>query len=264
MATHQQFLPLGYSTRHVVDTLWALVGRELRIRYKGSFFGIVWAVLSPLGTVAILHFVFTRILSIAIPNFSSYLYAGLLPWIWMQAAVQTGASTLNDNSDLVRTPFFAKPLLPAAITCTNFLFYLLALPVLLGMILFEGLPLTRALLALPVIWIVQGILTLAFTVLIAAIGVLIRDVQHLMGVVLMFWFYLTPVFYDLKQIPPGAARWFSLNPMTAIVAAHRTVTLYGQLPDWNALGRVALIGVVLLGFSLALFRTLEDAFVEEA
>jgi lipopolysaccharide transport system permease protein len=264
MAKREGSLPASTSTGHLVDTLRALVGRELRMRYKGSFFGIIWAVLSPLGTVVVLQFVFTRILSLATPNFSAFIYSGLLPWVWFSAAVLTGATTLTDNRDLVRTPFFAKPLLPGVITCTNFLLYLFALPVLLALIVADGLPLTRALVALPAIWIVQAILTLGFTVLIAAIGVFIRDVQHLMGVVMVFWFYLTPIFYDAKQVPPDAARWFSLNPMTAIVSAHRNVTLYGRFPDWRELGYWGLISAGLLTVSLLVFRALEDAFIEEA
>ena len=95
------------------------------------------------------------------------------------------------------------------------------------------------------IWIVQGILTLGFTVLIAAIGVLIRDVQHLMGVVLMFWFYLTPIFYELKQMPAAARAGLPQSDDT-IVTAHRAVTLYGQFPNWTALGGWRWWGAVVL------------------
>jgi ABC-type polysaccharide/polyol phosphate export permease len=164
---------------------------------------------------------------------------------------------------LVRLPFFSKPLLPSVITCTNFLLYLFALPVLLLMMAFDGLPLTRALLALPIVWAVQWILTLGVTVLIAALGILIRDVQHLMGVIMLLWFYLTPIFYDLSRLPATTARWFVLNPMTAIVSAHRAITLRGEFPDWGSLAAVALAGTAVLVLSLRIFRTLEDAFIEQ-
>jgi ABC-type polysaccharide/polyol phosphate export permease len=252
--------PLGRMT----DTLLALVGREFRIRYKGSFFGLLWAVLSPLGTVAILQFVFGRVMSVSVPHFEAFIYSGLLPWIWFSAAVQTGATTLVENRDLVRTPFFVKPLLPGVVTCTNFILYLAALPVLLFLLVADGIPVTRAVLALPAVWLCQAVLTLGTTVLIAAIGVLVRDVQHLMGVVLLFWFYLTPIFYDLDQVPRESMRWFSLNPMTPIISAHRAVTLYGRYPSWSELALWTLIGFVVLFVSLRIFRALEDAFVEEA
>jgi lipopolysaccharide transport system permease protein len=247
-----------------VDTFRTLVGREFRMRYKGSVLGILWATLSPLGTVVILQFVFTRVLAIPIPNFAAFLYSGILPWVWFSTAVQGGATTLTENRDLVRTPFFTKSLLPAVITCSNFVMYLFAFPVLLGLILVDNLPLTRALLALPAIWIVQGLLTLSFTVLVAAVGVLVRDVAHLMGIILTFWFYLTPIFYDLKQAPGNSARWLALNPMSAMVSAHREVVLYGRFPDWTELGTWMVIALALFGLSIAVFRGLEDTFIDQA
>jgi lipopolysaccharide transport system permease protein len=264
MAQSRESVRLGESAGHLADTLRALVGREFRMRYKGSFFGVVWSVLSPLGTVIILQLVFTKILTFATPHFGAFLYSAMLPWVWFQSAVQTSATTLADNRDLVRTPFFAKPLLPGAVTCTNFLLYLCALPVMFGLLMVEGIHVTWAIAALPVIWVVQGILTLGFTFLIAAIGILVRDVQHLMGVVLTFWFYLTPIFYDSKQIPRDLARWFALNPMVAVTSAHRGVILYGEFPNWRELGMWGLIGVGILMVSLVIFRQLEDAFIDRA
>lgn len=264
MALRQRVLPVSESTGHFVDTLRALVSREFRVRYKGSFFGILWAVINPLGSVVILWFLFTKVLKIPIPHFPALLYSALLPWVWFQTTVMTGANTLMENRALVRTPFFSKPLLPWAVTCTNFLLYLLALPVLFALMIYDGLPLTRALLALPAIWLVQWVLTLAFTVLIAAIGILVRDVQHLIGVILLFWFYLTPIFYDPRQIPPDIARWFAYNPMFSIVTAHRAVTVYGHMPDWVSMGTLILISTGLLIVSLLIFRSLEDAFIDAA
>jgi homopolymeric O-antigen transport system permease protein len=245
------------------DVLTTLVGRELRIRYKGSMLGLLWAILSPLGTVVILHVLFTKILPLNIPHYPAFVYSGLLPWTWFQSAVLTGASTLMDNRDLVRKPFFPRPLLPAVVMTTNFMLYLLALPVLVVLLLGEGLRLSPALLLLPLVWLVQAIFTLACAVLVAALGVLIRDVQHLLGVGMLLWFYLTPIFYDVDRIAADKARWFALNPMAVIVQAHRAITLGGTGPDWAALGTWAVVGVGLLAASLFVFQALQDAFVEQ-
>ena len=264
MAQSPHLTTVGGSLGHFIDTLRALVGREFRMRYKGSFFGILWAVINPLGTVVIIWFLFTKIMVIPVFKFPVFLYSALLPWTWFATSVQTGSSTLIENRTLVRTPFFAKPLLPWSVTCTNFVLYLLALPVLFGLMYFQGVQVTTALAVLPVIWVVQWIFTLAFTILIAGIGVVVRDVQHLIGIFLMFWFYLTPVFYELKQVPPHIARWYAYNPMVPIIDAHRAVTLYGHYPNWMSLGSVAAVGLGLLAVGLFVFRGLEDAFIEEA
>jgi len=264
MAHSRSLLSMSETPGHLLDTLRVLVEREFRMRYKGSFLGILWAVVSPLGTVIVLQFLFTKVLSFGVPHFSVFLYCGILPWTWFQMSLQSGSSTLSDNRDLVRTPFFSKPLLPLTVTCTHFIFYLFSLPVLLLLMVYNGLPITSALLILPLVWIVQWVLTIGFTVLMAAIGILVRDWQHLIAVVLMFWFYLTPIFYDVKQLPPETARWFAYNPMTSIVSAHRSIILDATRPDWSALGLVAASGLAFLAFSLLVFRALEDSFIDRA
>jgi lipopolysaccharide transport system permease protein len=252
------------TTGHFLDTLRVLVARDFRMRYKGSFLGILWAVLSPLATVVVLQFLFTRVLKFGVPHFAVFLYAGILPWTWFQASLQSGSSTLSDNRDLIRTPFFSKLQLPWTVTCTNFIFYLCSLPVLLGLMVYDGLPLTGVLLILPVVWIVQWVLIIGLTVLMAAIGVLIRDWAHLIAVILMFGFYLTPIFYDVKQLPLETQKWFFYNPMTAVVSAHRSIVLDGQPPDWIPLGSVAVASLGLLAVSVLVFRALEDSFIDRA
>jgi lipopolysaccharide transport system permease protein len=250
--------PLGY----YVDVLQILVSRELRLRYKGSWLGLLWAVLSPLGTVLILTLLFTQFLPLDIPHYPAFLYSALLPWTWFQAAVQSGATTLIDNRDLVRKPFFFRPLLPAVVAATNFLLYLLALPVLLGLLLVEGVPPAPAWLLLPVVWVVEGLFVLACTVLFAALGALIRDVQHLLGLGLLLWFYLTPIFYDLERLTALQAQWLWLNPMTTVVMAHRSIVLSGELDYAGPLLALGAASLAVLGLCLLIFRSLEDSFVE--
>lgn len=250
---------VGYAT----DVIRTLVERELRIRYKGSALGLLWAVLSPLGMVAVLHLVFTGVLPLGIEHYASYVYSGLLPFTWFQAAVLTCSSTLLDNRDLVRRPFFPRLLLPAVVTATQFALYLLALPVLLVLLLFEGVALSPALLLLPVVWVVLGVFALACGVMFAALGVLIRDVQHILGVGMTLWFYLTPIFYRAEGIDHPSTSLLRLNPMALIVQGHRQITLEGRAPNWGDLGLALAVGLMLLAASVALFRALEDAFVEE-
>ncbi len=251
------------SPGYAFDALTTLIGRELRIRYKGSWLGLLWAVLSPLGMVAVMHVVFTRLVPLNIPNYAAFIFAGLISWTWFQTSVITGSSTLLDNRDLVRKPFFPRALLPLTVTGTNFVLYLLALPVLLALLIFEGVPLTPALLALPVVWVVQFLFTLACTVFFAAVSTIVRDVQHLLGVLMILWFYLTPIFYDLERVSGEQVYLLHFNPLAVLIMAHRAIALQGEMPNWTALAWCGLFSALLLGVALYIFYALEDAFVEE-
>jgi lipopolysaccharide transport system permease protein len=254
---------ISKSPSNFIDVAHTLIERELRIRYKGSLLGILWAVLSPLGTVLILFILFSRFLPLGIPNFASFIYSALLPWTWFQASVQTSAGTLNDNRDLVRKPFFPRPVLPAVVTGSNFILYLLALPVLFVLLLLDGVPLDPALAWLPLIWLGLAVFTLGVSLWVAALGVLIRDIQHLLSVVMLLWFYLTPIFYDPNLIHPAYTRWLMLNPTAALIHAHRQAALYGQPPDLGSLVPAFILGLLVLLSGIAFFRSMEDFFVEE-
>jgi lipopolysaccharide transport system permease protein len=250
---------IARSPSYLFDVIVTLVERELRMRYKGSVLGLLWAILSPLGTVLILYILFSKVLPLNIPNYAAFIYSGLLPWTWFQASMFSSAATLNDNRDLVRKPFFPRLLLPGVVTAANFILYLLALPVMLVLVVWEGLTLTPVLFLLPLLWLLLGILTLGFTLIISALGVLIRDIQHLLGVVMLLWFYLTPIFYDV----PDQASWLYLNPLAILVKAHRDILLYGQAPQLPHLAILSLVSGFLFLGGLFLFRYLEDLFVEE-
>jgi lipopolysaccharide transport system permease protein len=202
-------------------------------------------------------------LPLDIPHYAPFVYTSLLPWTWFQVSVTNGATALLDNRDLVRKPFFVRPLLPAVVAGSQFVLYLLALPVLLVLMLAEGMPIRPGFLLLPLVWMPLAVWTLACTTLVAALGVLIRDIQHLLGVVLMLLFYLTPVFYDLDRVPPRAAALLRLNPIAVIVEGHRALTSGGPMPSWTALGLWGLGGTALLVMSLALFHALEHQLIEE-
>jgi lipopolysaccharide transport system permease protein len=104
---------------------------------------------------------------------------------------------------------------------------------------------------------------IAFATLLATLGVVIRDVQHVLAMATTLWFYLTPVFYDRSRMGATESRYLSWNPMTVLVEAHRAVVLHGRPPDWAALSAVAVAAFGVLGLSFALFRGLEHLLIEE-
>ena len=194
-------LPVASRLIYVRDLLRELITRDLKLRYKRSVLGLLWALVTPLSQLMIFTFLFNRVLPLNIPNYTVFVFCGVLAWNWFNATLYMAAGSIVDNRDLVRRPGFPVAVLPVVTVGTNLIHYLLALPILIVFLLFDGGRITPAFAALPVLIAVQFAFILGLSYLIAAAHVTFRDTQHMLGVILMLLFYLTPVFYSADKIP---------------------------------------------------------------
>jgi len=245
------------------DLLRVLVARGLKLQYKRSIFGIAWSLLNPLVMLLVFNFLFTLVLDLQIPRYSSFAFSGLLVWNWFQMSLLQSATAITSSRELIRQPGFPAAILPAVTVTTNLVHFLLALPVLALLLLTGEVKLSSMLLALPLLMALQFLLTLSLAYLIATTNVTFRDTQHLMGVFLTVMFYLTPVFYDASKVPAQYLPLYRLNPMTHLVEAYRAVLIQGTSPDWSSLLVVGMIAVGLLVFGYKRFMQTSYRFVEE-
>ena len=248
---------------HFFDLLRELVDRDMKLLYKRSALGIAWTLINPLLQLAVFSFVFRSVIPVNIPQFSSFAFSGLLIWTWTQTALFQATGLITGNRPLIRQPNFPTAILPVVTTTTGLIHFLLALPVLIIFLAMDGIQPTSALFTLPLLMIIQFILTVSFAYPLAAINVTFRDTQHTLGVLLQMLFYLTPIFYDLKSVPQQAQSLYQLNPMVPLIEAYRTILLKGTQPDWESLLILSLVVAALLPLGLAIFRRQSDRFVEE-
>ena len=245
------------------DLLYVLVGRDMKLRYRRSVIGVAWSLLNPLAQLLVLNFVFKRVLPLDIPNYTVFLFTGLLVWNWFSTSLYSATSAIVDNRELVKRPGFPAPLLPVVSLTSNFIHFLLALPVLLFFTWTGGIPLTRAALALPLVFAVQFVFTLSMAYLVAGLHVTFRDTQYLLGIFLLLGFYLSPVFYDPSAIPAAYQSIYRLNPMVVLIDAYRRILISGLPPDGVALLSLAVISAVLLWLGYLVFERSSLRFVEE-
>ena len=257
--------PLGSAHRiqHALDLLRELVARELKVKYERSVLGLGWSLLNPFLQLLLYTFVFGNVLDLKIPHYSSFVFAGLLVWSWFASALQSGAGSISSNRELVRRPGFPVAVLPVLAVASNGISFLLALPVLFLFLLFDGGTFNSSLLALPLLIALQFLLTLGPACLIAASNVRYRDTQHLVGVALMFGFYLTPVFYNRAAIPEAYHLIFAVNPVAALVDAYRAILLQGRWPDLTALFLLLLLSLCMLAVGYRAFERARVRFAEE-
>lgn len=248
---------------YVIELLRTLVDRDLKLMYKRSALGVVWTLINPLLQLLVFVFVFQVIIKIDIPQYASYVFAGLLVWNWFQTSLVEATGIIVNSRALIRQPGFPTAILPVVIVTTGLIHFVLALPVLLIFLIIDGVKLTPLILVLPLLQVLQFALTVTFSYLLAALNVTFRDTQHTLGVLLQFLFYLTPVFYELKSIPGQYWHIYSLNPLVHIITCYRQILIWGVQPDWLAIAIIAGITLVLLPISYRLFKHQSLRFVEE-
>lgn len=249
--------------RYLSDLLKSLVDRNMKIMYKRSVLGIGWTLLSPLLQLLVFVLVFKGILRVDVEQYASYVFTGLLVWNWFQTSLFQATGIILESRPLIRQPGFPVAILPIVIVTTGLLHFVLALPVLIIFLLIDGIQLAPIILVLPLIQLLQFMLTVSFAYFLAAINVTFRDTQHTVGVVLQLWFYVTPIFYEITNIPDRYWYFYGLNPMVHIVMAYRQIFIWGGQPDWLALLIIAGITLLLLPAGYRIFKCQSYRFVEE-
>ncbi len=245
------------------DLLRELVARDMKLHYKRSILGVAWSLVNPLAQLLVFVFLFRTVLPLNVPNYPSFVLSGLLAWSWFQSSLILATGAITDSRELIRRPGFPAAILPVVTVTTYLVHFLLALPVLLLFLVFSGGRLTEAVLALPLVIALQFLLTLSLGYLVAAFHVTFRDTQHLLGVLLLLLFYLTPIFYDASVVPTRYQPLYRLNPLVYLIDAYRAILIRGALPDGLSLLGLGALAGVLLWVGYTTFKWMSYRFVEE-
>jgi lipopolysaccharide transport system permease protein len=252
-----------HKLRYYFDLLRELVARDLKLRYKRSVLGIAWSLLNPLLQLLVFSFVFRYLIPLKIPDYTLFLFSGILVWTWFQSSLYSATGAIVDNPTLIRQPGFPSGLLPVVTVMSNTVNFLLALPVLLACVWIAGHHPNTSMLALPIVILVQFALTLSISYFLAMLHVPFRDTQYLLGILLMLGFYLVPIFYDAAAIPTKYQTIYRLNPVVGIVEAYRSILLHGQAPRALPLLVTGLVSLAVLAVGWSLFIRVSYSFIEE-
>jgi ABC-2 type transport system permease protein len=245
------------------EMLRNLVGKELRARYKGSVLGFFWTFAHPLLMLIVYSVVFSFVMRVKVENYAMFLFVALLPWNYLaQSTIQSSGSFIH-NAGLVKKIYFPRAVLPLSVVFANLINYCLGLCVLLPALLLFKIKLTPALLAFPVVLALQTLLVAALALLVAVATVYFRDLEHITGILMTVWFFLTPVIYPAELIPERFRPFLILNPAAPLIEAYRALFFYGRWPDWHQLGQLVPALLALFIISLAAFERLQRAVAEE-
>lgn len=249
-----------FQYRHM---LYILVRKDLRTRYKASVLGFLWTFLNPLLMLIVYSIIFPYLMRIKVDNYAVFLFVALLPWLYFATTLQSSATSIVANSNLVKKIYFPRQIIPLSLAVSGlinlFLSYLIVVPVLLVARIIP----TLNVLYFPIVFIVEFLLVTGFTLFLSSLTVYFRDLEHIIGIVLLAAFYTTPVLYNIEMLPDKFQRLVLINPMSTIVISFRNIFYYGDAPSFVSLGYVAIFSIVLIVTGMALFQKLQRRFAEE-
>ena len=266
--------------------------KELKVKYKNSILGFLWSLVRPLCLLMIYWLVLGKFLRSNIPNFAFYLFAGLVAWDLFGSTLNAATTSIVSNAGLIKKVYFPREILPLATVGAGLVHFVLQMAVLFGvLIVFRYDFFGPNLLLLPLAVLALVIFLTAMSLLLAAANVYLRDVQHLIEVFLLFWFWLTPIVYPINFafdvlskrhiFGVSLSTIYMLNPLANVVVGfqravykHLVVldsggnpvkTLY-QAGYGTYVGRlvgVIIVSLVLVWFAQRVFARAQGNFAQE-
>jgi homopolymeric O-antigen transport system permease protein len=241
------------SLAYNLDLIWHLVKRDFSLRYKRSTLGILWSLVLPLAQLLILIFIFQIVVPLHIDSYPAFLFTALLPWTWFNTCLSSAGGLFNNNRDLVWQPNFKPVNLIIINMLSNFLLFIIAMPILFILLVLYERPLTLSLIFLPSLMLIQGILIVGLDLIIATQNVFYRDVEHIIGIALMLLFYMTPVFYRSQSISESYRIVYILNPIAVLVENYRAILFYGTNPEWGSLLFTGIVSIVVCAIGYLIY-----------
>lgn len=239
------------------------IKKEIRGKYKGSFLGVLWSFVNPLLMVLVYAIVFPYILRVQEKNYLIFLIVAIIPWNFFTTVINQGTTTVLYNGNIIKKVYFPREILPISVVTSGLINFFISCIIILVFILFSGMGFSWYLIFLPIIAIIQYVLSLGLVFILSAINVYIRDAEYIVNFVIMMLFYGTPILYNSSTFPQKVKWLFNCNPMAHVINAYRDIFYYQKMPDLASLGIVAVVSFLLLFMGYKMFKHLEKGFAEE-
>lgn len=245
------------------ELLGFLVWRDIKIRYRQTLLGGLWAVLQPLMAMIIFTFVFNRMAGVKSdgPPYPLFAFAGLAPWVFFANAVSASSNSLVANQQLVSKIYFPRVFIPLGAVLALLVDLGFSLVLLFCMMIKYHWSLTYQSLLLPVFILAALLSASGIGLVFSALNVRFRDVKYAIPFVIQMGLFVTPVIYPLRYIPGRLRPFVALNPMAGVVVGFRSALL-GSALDWNLIRISLVVSVVLFLLGLLIFRRMERRFAD--
>lgn len=242
--------------------IWTLVARDIKSRYRGSFLGFLWTFLNPLIQMGIYTLVFSFYLRFEMKGYSAFLFTGLIPWILFSSSVERGASSIVHSGDLITKAIIPPQVMPATMVLSNLVNFLLSLPLVFLFLFLFKVHIGVNILWLPVLILIEVLLSYAGAMVFSALTVYFRDMLHILPNLLLFLFFGTPIIYPLSQVPESVRHIVMLNPLAPLIVSFQNVMFYNSPPSWKYIVYPLAFSVIVLIIGSIIFESYREEFAE--
>lgn len=267
----REVLSLGAVLRDLArnrELIRSMVIRDFVGRYRGSFIGLYWSIINPLVLMALYTIVFSVFLKVRFStddspiDFALYLLCGMLPWNAFAEGLTRSANVIRENANLVKRVVFPLEILPLNLALSATIHKVIGLVLLTALIAIINKRLYWTLLMVPLLLGIQLLFAVGMNWVMASLGVFLRDILQMIGLVLTAWMFLTPIFYPENVVPARLQIVLWLNPMARLVRYYRMVLLGGNLPDPVGLAALAIGAMLVFLFGYFWFSKTKSMFAD--
>jgi lipopolysaccharide transport system permease protein len=251
------------------NLVWQLVRREVAGRYKGSFFGVVWALIQPLLMLAVYTLVFGMIFesrwqggSGSKLELAAILFSGLLVFNIFAECINRSPLLMLENANYVKRVVFPLNILPIVVMGSALFHAAMSAAVLFVFMAVSMGALPWTVIFLPIVLMPLLLLVLGFSWALSALGVYFRDIQHGIGILVSALLFLSPIFYPVSALPSSVRPYIFVNPMAFIIEQVRNVVIWGSLPDWGGLVLYTGIGAFVAWLGFVTFERARTGFAD--
>ncbi len=246
------------------ELLYFLTWRDLKLRYKQTLIGAVWAVIQPFMTMVVFAVIFGRLVGVPSDGlpYPVFAYAALVPWTFFATSMTQAGMSLVRDSNLISKVYFPRLVSPTASVLSGVVDFGVAFSVLLGLMAWYGIVPGVAVLTIPFFLLLALLSSLGISLWLAALNVKYRDIRYTIPFLTQFWLYATPVAYPSSLIPEQWRLLYGLNPMAGVIEGFRWALLGTANPPGAMIVVSASIVIAIFVGGLFFFRRMEREFAD--
>lgn len=246
--------------RYYLELIWYNALAELRAESARAYLGFLWWVIEPVLYMIAFYIVFAIVFQRGGEDFVPFLLCGLVVWKWFGSAIVFCSNSIPSNAGLMRQVYLPKYLFPMIVLLNSTIKFLIIFCLLILFLLVYGITPTLAWISLPVIILIQFLLIASIAGFVASMVPILPDIKLILDNVLMLFFFLSGVFFDISAAPDKVQGYLNLNPMAVVINSYRTVLIDGAWPDIASLGVIAFVSIIGLVFVYRIFKHYDHVY----